>query len=64
MMLNFTKRGIDSFLLDNGARVSEVCGLKIRDVDLKERTALIHGKTRMSGGENKQRLVPVDNWRI
>lgn len=51
-------RAIISFLLDNGARVSEVCGLKISDVDLKERTALIHGKTRMSGGENKQRLVP------
>lgn len=47
-----------SFLLDNGARVSEICNLKIRDVDLRERTALIFGKTRMSGGENKQRLVP------
>lgn len=49
---------IISFLLDNGARVSELCNLKFRNVDLKERTALIFGKTRMSGGQNKQRIVP------
>jgi integrase/recombinase XerD len=46
-------RAILEFLYGTGARVSEVVGLRLGDLDWIEETALLHGK----GG--KQRLVPL-----
>jgi site-specific recombinase XerD len=37
-------RAILMFMLDTGARASEVCGLKVRDVDLQNRCAQVLGK--------------------
>jgi integrase/recombinase XerD len=41
------------FLYATGARISEVCGLSLGDVDLEQRTARLYGKG------SKERLVPV-----
>jgi integrase/recombinase XerD len=51
-------RAILEFLYATGARIGEVCGLSIGDVDLIERTARLYGK-----GE-KERLVPVGRLAI
>jgi site-specific recombinase XerD len=40
------------FLFDTGLRASEICGLKMKDVDFKERKCLVLGKG------NKYRAVP------
>ena len=41
------------FLLDTGARLTEICGLKRKDIDLPSRTAHVVGKG------NKARNVPI-----
>ena len=41
------------FLYDTGVRAAELCGLKIEDLDLAERTALVRGKG------DKERRVPL-----
>lgn len=46
-------RALLEFLYATGARISEVCGLSIGDVDLEHRTARLYGKGA------KERLVPV-----
>lgn len=46
-------RAMLEFLYATGARIGEVCGLSIGDVDLVERTARLYGKG------SKERLVPV-----
>ncbi|MCU1359064.1 MAG: xerD [Ilumatobacteraceae bacterium] len=46
-------RAMLELLYATGARISEVCGLSIGDVDLVERTARLYGKG------SKERLVPV-----
>ncbi|MFN8022283.1 MAG: site-specific tyrosine recombinase XerD [Acidimicrobiales bacterium] len=46
-------RAMLEFLYATGARISEVCGLSIGDVDLDHRTARLYGKGA------KERLVPV-----
>lgn len=48
-------RLILEFLYGTGVRVSELCSIKIRDIDMYENLVLIHGKG------NKDRLVPVHN---
>ncbi|MFW6320145.1 MAG: site-specific tyrosine recombinase/integron integrase [Bacillota bacterium] len=40
-------------LYDTGLRVSELCALKLRDIDIKNRTMLIHGKGQ------KDRIIPI-----
>jgi len=49
-------RALLEFLLHTGARASECELLRVRDLDLKARTALVHGKGR--GRERKPRTVP------
>lgn len=51
-------RAMLEFLYATGARISEVCGLSIGDVDLIERTARLYGKG------SKERLVPVGRLAI
>ena len=46
-------RALLELLYSSGARISEVVGLDVDDVDADERTVLLDGK----GG--KQRIVPV-----
>lgn len=46
-------RAMLEFLYATGARIGEVCGLSIGDVDLTHRTARLYGKG------SKERLVPV-----
>ncbi len=46
-------RAMLELLYATGARISEVCGLSIGDVDLERRTARLYGKG------SKERLVPV-----
>jgi integrase/recombinase XerD len=46
-------RALLEFLYATGARISEVCGLSLGDVDLDHRTAWLYGKG------SKERLVPV-----
>jgi integrase/recombinase XerD len=46
-------RAMLEFLYATGARIGEVCGLSIGDVDLEDRTARLYGKG------SKERLVPV-----
>lgn len=46
-------RAMLEFLYATGARISEVCGLSIGDIDLEHRTARLYGKG------SKERLVPV-----
>jgi integrase/recombinase XerD len=46
-------RAMLEFLYATGARISEVCGLSIGDIDLDHRTARLYGKG------SKERLVPV-----
>ena len=43
------------FFLDNGVRLSELCDLKIKDLDLKQKRAFILGKG------NKERFVPFSD---
>lgn len=43
------------FFLDNGCRVSELCNLQIKDLDLKQRRAFIMGKG------SKERFVPFSD---
>jgi integrase/recombinase XerD len=45
-------------LYATGARIGEVCGLSIGDVDLVERTARLYGKG------DKERLVPVGRMAV
>ena len=45
------------FLLDTGVRASELCGLKIGDVDIKEGSAVVKGKGRLDSGQGKERVV-------
>jgi integrase/recombinase XerD len=51
-------RAILEFLYATGARIGEVCGLSLGDVDLVERTARLYGKG------SKERLVPVGRLAI
>jgi integrase/recombinase XerD len=51
-------RAMLEFLYATGARISEVCGLSIGDVDLDERAARLYGKG------SKERLVPVGRLAI
>ena len=46
-------RAILEFMYASGARVAEVAGINLADIDLEDRTALVTGKG------NKQRLVPI-----
>ncbi len=45
-------RAMLEFLYATGARISEVCGLSLSDIDLEQRTARLYGKG------SKERLVP------
>ena len=51
-------RAMLEFLYATGARIGEVCGLSIGDVDLERRTARLYGKG------SKERLVPVGRLAI
>jgi integrase/recombinase XerD len=48
-------RVIIYLLIDTGIRASELCGLKIADVDLKARHIIVMGK------RSKERLIPIDS---
>jgi integrase/recombinase XerD len=52
-LLGVRDRALLELLYSTGARISEAVGLDVDDVDLTDRSALVHGK----GG--KQRLVPM-----
>jgi integrase/recombinase XerD len=45
------------FLLDTGIRASELCNLKIADVDVKEGSAVVQGKGRLDSGHSKERIA-------
>jgi site-specific recombinase XerD len=47
-------RAIIVLLIDTGLRASELCSLRIRDLDLKNQRLMVMGKGR------KQRLLPID----
>ena len=52
-------RAILFFLLDSGARISEICGLKRGDIDVKGRSASVEGK----GGKRRQIYVSASTFR-
>jgi len=49
-------RAIILLLLSSGIRASELCGIRISDIDMKARELLVRGKGR--GKDSKERLVP------
>jgi integrase/recombinase XerD len=51
-------RALLEFLYATGARIGEVCGLSLGDVDVVNRTARVYGKG------SKERLVPVGRLAI
>lgn len=53
-LLPFANRNeaIILFILDNGVRISELCNLQIKDIDLKQERAFVFGKG------SKERFVP------
>ena len=51
-------RALLEFLYGTGARVSEAVGAELIDIELEERTVLLHGK----GG--KQRIVPLGAYAV
>ena len=56
-VLQLRDKAIILFLLDTGVRASELCGLQISHVDLKEGDALVRGKGRLDKGQGKERRV-------
>ena len=48
------------FLLDSGARVSEMCSLRIGDLDINEKTAFVEGK----GGKRRQIYIGKKTSRV
>lgn len=50
-------RAIVLLLLDTGIRASELCDLTRPDVDLRQGTAEVRGKSRLNAGQGKQRVV-------
>ncbi|OQA17471.1 MAG: Tyrosine recombinase XerC [Chloroflexi bacterium ADurb.Bin360] len=49
-------KAIILLLLSSGIRASELCGIKIADLDMKTRKLLVRGKGR--GKDSKERIVP------
>lgn len=61
MMINATHirdKAIIQFLYSTACRVSELCTVKINDINMNDKTVLLHGKG------NKDRLVPLDDKTI
>jgi Site-specific recombinase XerD len=52
-LISIRNRAIIEVFYATGARVSEVCGLTLKDVDLVEKTVRLHGKG------SKQRMTPL-----
>ena len=50
-------RAIILLLLDTGMRAGELCSLTRPDVDLRQGTAQVRGKSRLNAGQGKQRIV-------
>jgi len=50
-------RAIILLLLDTGIRAGELCSLTRPDVDLRQGTAQVRGKSRLNAGQGKQRIV-------
>jgi len=50
-------RAIVLLLLDTGIRAGELCNLTRPDVDLRQGTAEVRGKSRLNAGQGKRRLV-------
>lgn len=50
-------RAILLFLLDTGVRASELCRLRVGDVDFDRGSAITRGKGRMNIGQGKERIV-------
>ena len=56
-ILRSRDRAILLFLLDTGVRAAELCRLCIADLDLKNGSATITGKSRLNSGRGKTRVV-------
>ncbi len=55
--LRYRDRAMILFLLDTGARASELCNLRLANVDLKQGSAIVRGKGRLDQGTGRQRIV-------
>jgi len=55
--LQLRDRALILFLLDTGVRATELCNLRISDVDLKSGMVHIRGKSRLNSGQGKVRVV-------
>lgn len=55
--LRYRDRAMILFLLDTGVRASELCNLRLANVDLKQGSAIVRGKGRLDRGTGRQRIV-------
>jgi integrase/recombinase XerD len=55
--IRYRDRAIIMFLLDTGVRASELCNLRLSNVDLKQGSAIVRGKGRLDQGVGRQRVV-------
>ena len=55
--IRYRDRAIIMFLLDTGVRASELCNLRLSNVDLKQGSAIVRGKGRLDQGVGRQRMV-------
>jgi site-specific recombinase XerD len=55
--IRYRDRAIILFLLDTGVRASELCNLRLANIDLKQGSALVRGKGRLDQGVGRQRMV-------
>lgn len=56
-ILRLRDRALLLFLLDTGVRAAELCRLRVADLDLKNGSATITGKSRLNSGQGKVRVV-------
>jgi site-specific recombinase XerD len=56
-ILRVRDRALLLFLLDTGVRAAELCRLRVTDLDLKNGSATITGKSRLNSGQGKVRVV-------
>jgi site-specific recombinase XerD len=56
-IIHLRDHAIILFLLDTGVRASELCNLRIVQLQLKDGSAMVAGKSRKNSGRGKQRMV-------